>query len=161
MFPSKSSNTPVSDTVEMIASMKPRLHSDIFVYTTVPYKDASQVLPHILPLLHTLTHEEEGLSLLLPEAVAKKHSLPTNLSPPLRHIELTVYSSLEGTGLTAAVASALSAVDIACNVVAGLRHDHLFVPEDKADEAVGVLEELARQTREIAEERRFQGPRTG
>ncbi len=42
-------------------------------------------------------------------------------------------------GLTAAVATALAKEGIACNVVAALRHDHLFVPYDRAAEAMEVL----------------------
>ncbi len=57
-------------------------------------------------------------------------------------ITLMVHSALEGVGLTAAVSNALAERGIACNVVAGFHHDHLFVPWPRAAEALEVLEAL-------------------
>jgi hypothetical protein len=62
---------------------------------------------------------------------------------PFARITLTVHSALEGVGLTAAVSGALAKAGIACNVVAGYHHDHLFVPWERRDEALGVLQRLA------------------
>ena len=45
---------------------------------------------------------------------------------------LQVHSALDGVGLTAAVAGALAAAGIACNVIAAFHHDHLFVPAARA-----------------------------
>jgi hypothetical protein len=61
---------------------------------------------------------------------------------PMRRIVLEVFSSLEGVGLTAAVASALSTHAIPCNMVAAFHHDHVFVPSDKAELAMEVLKGL-------------------
>jgi uncharacterized protein len=61
----------------------------------------------------------------------------------MRQITLTVHSALDGVGLTAAVASALAAEGIACNMVAARHHDHVFVPEAQAQRALAVLERLA------------------
>lgn len=46
-------------------------------------------------------------------------------------------------GLTAAVSRVLTHAGISANVVAGFSHDHVFVPYDRAAEAVRVLERLA------------------
>jgi hypothetical protein len=46
-------------------------------------------------------------------------------------------------GLTAAVSGALAEAEIACNVVAGFHHDHLFVPWERRDEALAILQRLA------------------
>jgi hypothetical protein len=45
-------------------------------------------------------------------------------------------------GLAAAVSGALAAAGIACNVVAAVHHDHLFVPQDRAAEAMEILRAL-------------------
>ncbi len=58
-------------------------------------------------------------------------------------ITLMVHSALDGVGLTAAVSGALAEAGIACNVVAGFHHDHLFVPWDRRDEALERLQRLA------------------
>ena len=47
-------------------------------------------------------------------------------------ITLGVESPLTAVGLTAAVSTALAEAGIACNVVAAMRHDHVFVPFDRA-----------------------------
>jgi hypothetical protein len=54
-----------------------------------------------------------------------------------------VHSSLQAVGLTAAVATALAERGIACNVVAGFHHDHLFVPHERGAEAMDALAELS------------------
>jgi hypothetical protein len=43
------------------------------------------------------------------------------------------------------VAGQLARAGLSCNVVAGYHHDHLFVPYDRAAEAVQVLDALAGQ----------------
>jgi hypothetical protein len=58
-------------------------------------------------------------------------------------LTLTVHSALEAVGLTAAVAGALAAVGIPANVLAGYDHDHLLVPEDRADDAVAAIRALS------------------
>jgi len=57
---------------------------------------------------------------------------------------LEVHSSLEAVGLTAAISTALTANEISANVTAGYFHDHLFVPTDKADQALATLIEITR-----------------
>jgi hypothetical protein len=57
-------------------------------------------------------------------------------------LTLSVWSSLEAVGLTAAVSRALADEAIPCNVIAGFHHDHLLVPADRADDAVAALRRL-------------------
>ena len=59
-------------------------------------------------------------------------------------LTLDVHSALEAVGLTAAVATALAAESIPCNVLAGYLHDHLLVPVDRVDDALGCLDRLRR-----------------
>ncbi len=84
----------------------------------------------------------EGLSLLLPLELARGHGLAAG-APVLAHVMLRANSALDGVGLTATAARTLAGAGIACNVAAGLRHDHLFVSEARADEAVRLLEARA------------------
>ena len=59
-------------------------------------------------------------------------------------LTLRVHSSLEAVGLTAAVSHALTEVNIPCNVIAGLHHDHLLVPSDSAEAATVAIETIGR-----------------
>jgi len=70
---------------------------------------------------------------------------PAAVSPafPAAWLMLTVHSSLDAVGLTAAVATALAAEAIPANVLAGYHHDHVLVPVDRADDAIAVLRGLA------------------
>jgi hypothetical protein len=45
-------------------------------------------------------------------------------------------------GLTAAVSGALARDGISCNIIAGLRHDHLLVPINQSDAALIALRRL-------------------
>ncbi len=57
-------------------------------------------------------------------------------------LTLEVRSALDAVGLTAAVATALAAEKIPCNVLAGYHHDHLLVPVDQAERSIAVLNAL-------------------
>jgi len=59
-------------------------------------------------------------------------------------LTLAVASDLHDVGLTAAVAGALADAGIACNVLAAVHHDHLFVPLERADAALAALAALQR-----------------
>lgn len=133
---------PVKDRRAMIAGMSPELCEGRFVFCTAGQVQGAATL---IAAARAMFREEEGLSLLLPVEVAQVHGLPADL--PMRQITLTVYSSLEGVGLTAAVAAALAEEGIPCNMIAATLHDHVFVPETLAQRALEKLVTLARGAR--------------
>jgi hypothetical protein len=127
---------PVRQTRQMLALMNPLLDADEVVFCTT----ADEALAEkARPLALGSFREAEGVSLILPRA-AEALGFPVAL--PMRRIELTVNSALDGVGLTAAVASALAAEGVSCNVVAAFHHDHVFVPASKAEMALAVLKAL-------------------
>jgi hypothetical protein len=85
--------------------------------------------------------EAEGTTLVLPAEQARGAGLAE--SSGYRWITLMVPSALDAVGLTAAVATALTAEGVSCNVIAGFHHDHLFVPVDAATRAMAALDKLA------------------
>lgn len=127
----------VRDAQAMIAGMAPRLDSQLwhFCTTSEPGPLAQQALARF--------EEEEGTSLILPDAVARSHGFDTGL--PMARITLQVHSALDGVGLTAAVAGVLARAGIPCNMVAAFHHDHAFVPWAQRAAALRLLEDLARQ----------------
>ena len=62
-------------------------------------------------------------------------------------ITLNVHSSLDAVGFLAAVTARLTTADMGVNPVSGYFHDHLFVPADRADEAMALLRALAQEHR--------------
>jgi hypothetical protein len=89
---------------------------------------------------HATIVEAEGRSAV----VALDDALGLGLRPAFvaAWLTLDVESALDAVGLTAAVSAALASAGIACNVLAGLRHDHLLVPETQAGLAMQVLAAL-------------------
>ena len=125
----------------LIRSMAPVLRAECYVFVSVAkgeYGDYAELKPL------AVFCEDEGLTLVLEHAVAANFGFREQ--PVLRCISLSVHSSLEAVGLTAAVATALAEHGISANVVAGYYHDHIFVPEQYADKAVGVLNALSRSS---------------
>ncbi|MBU9478002.1 ACT domain-containing protein [Burkholderia multivorans] len=126
---------PVSDLAELLASMRPELNEGAYVFSSVqPDRDVSRLAP-----LATF-RESEGLTVIVDEATALREDLPVLFRAAW--ITLTVHSDLQAVGLTAAVAEALTRARISCNVVAAAFHDHIFVPVERATEALAQLADL-------------------
>lgn len=124
----------IRDAREMIAGMTPALKPGEYVFCAAGDRDWSALNPL------AMFQEAEGVSLILERGAAEAAGFP--VEAPMGLITLHVYSALDGVGLTAAVATALARTGIACNMVAALNHDHVFVPIERADEAVQILIDL-------------------
>lgn len=128
---------PVRDLDTLLRSMAPVLHPGRYAFTTLgadQHFDPEGVVASI--------REPEGISVILPEEVARSAGLPIHFLAAW--ISLMVPSDLNAIGLTAAVATALTRVGISCNVVAGTHHDHLFVPHAQGETALTTLQALQR-----------------
>ena len=130
----------VREAQAMIAGMSPVLQDGLYMFRTVTDADTALLAQALASF-----REEEGLSLILPVAEADRLGLA--YETPMKQITLMVFSSLEGVGLTAAVAKALAREDIPANVVAATQHDHVFVPSDMADKAMQALRKLQEKAR--------------
>jgi hypothetical protein len=118
---------PISELGAMLAGMAPALDERAWFYVLVEGKLPDNAF--------AIIREDEGITAILPGERA---------GLPFARITLMVHSALEGVGLTAAVSGALADAGIACNVVAGFHHDHLFVPWARREEALDILQRLAR-----------------
>jgi hypothetical protein len=85
--------------------------------------------------------EQEAITLILKKETADMLSL--EYSYVAAWITLTIHSSLEATGLTAAFATTLAKENISCNVVAAFYHDHIFVAKKDAERAMAALKKLS------------------
>ena len=65
-------------------------------------------------------------------------------------ITLNIHSALDAVGFIAAVTTELARHNIGVNPVSGFYHDHLFVPADRADEAMTALKALINSPAERA-----------
>ena len=85
--------------------------------------------------------EDEATTKVVEQTVADAHGLRYTFVAAW--ITCTIESDLEAVGMTAAMSRALADAGIACNVLAGSRHDHLLVPWRRRDDAVAILSALA------------------
>jgi uncharacterized protein len=124
------------DLQKLIKRMKPELNKGEYVYCLADSKEYAAALD---PLCFFL--EKEGVTVILPKEKADAMNIPYETT--CAWITLTVHSSLEAVGLTAAVSKALTEENISCNVVAAFFHDHIFVPVKDAERAMNTLHKLA------------------
>lgn len=85
--------------------------------------------------------EDEGMTLVAPHQALRDAGLAAE--GPMARITLTVHSSLQAVGLTAAIATALGRAGISANVIAGFYHDHVFVAATDAERAMAALKALS------------------
>lgn len=121
----------------LLRHMKPELQPGIFVFCTIA---ADEAIPAALDPLMTF-REQEGTTLVLPRQDAERAGL--HYAFPSRLITLTVHSALDAVGLLAAITVRLAGGGISVNAVSAFHHDHLFVPVNRADEAMAALQELS------------------
>ena len=123
-----------TDLRRLLVALAPVLLKPDYVFCTVAH--ATQVDYCELKPLASF-REDEGLSLILEQIVADEAGLI--YESVFKGITLTVHSSLDAVGLTAAVAGKLAEHGISANVVAASYHDHIFVPRGKAEQALKLL----------------------
>ncbi|MDO6707533.1 ACT domain-containing protein [Photobacterium sp. 1_MG-2023] len=122
---------------QMIRTLSPEMQQEDYVFCAVS-GDLNDYV-HLAPLATFI--EKEGLTLVVSRQVAEHAGL--SFEGIFRCITLTVHSSLEAVGLTAAFSAALAEQGISANVIAAYYHDHIFVPAGKAAQAMSVLQQLA------------------
>lgn len=137
---------PIVNLEVLLGNMEPLLHPGEYVFATVP---AGKPLP-AMDIVASI-REAEGISIIVAADVAKREGL--DCAFPCAWITLQVHSNLAVVGLTASFATALSTAGISCNVVAGIHHDHLFVPFAMAESAMAVLRNLQRAATSTSQQR--------
>ena len=128
----------ITDLQTMLRSMQPELLDETFVFLTFPgarYGDHGELDPV------ATVNEKEGLTLVVRHSGAEQYG--HEYDGVMSCISLNVHSALEAPGLVAAFSTALAAEGISSNVLAGYYHDHIFVPEQQAEQALQVLIRLS------------------
>lgn len=129
----------IKDLSKLLGSMQPELVDEAFVFCSVAGR-LEQYL-HLEPI--ATFKELEGLTLVLTKDKADNAGLV--YEGVFRQITLTVHSSLDAVGLTAAVSTKLAAKGISANIIAAYYHDHIFVSSQQAEQALLALKELSQE----------------
>ena len=116
--------------------MEAVLAEGVYVFVTLP---DGAIPTGIRPRM--VLEEAEGTTLILLRSAVEKHGLSYEF--PCRMITLNIHSALEAVGFIARIASELAKHGMGVNPVAGFYHDHLFVPEDRAQDAMRILKDLS------------------
>ena len=122
------------DLATLLQSMKPEMHDGAFVFCSI---SSDEKIPAALTPVHVF-REHEGTTLVVRREQAESAGLPCQFVSRL--ITLTVHSSLEAVGFLAAITGLLAEAGISVNAVSAFYHDHLFVPEHRADDALQLLQ---------------------
>ena len=120
----------------LLKTMTPELNEGEYVFCTVPH--GREINP---ATIIGSFKEKEGITVVIHKEDADTLGLPYHFIAAW--ITLTVHSSLEAVGLTAAFSKALAEAGISCNVIAGYYHDHIFVANHDAGKAMEVLRKLS------------------
>jgi len=117
---------------KLLKTMNPKLNEGEYVFCSVNELGQLSFSDIII-----FFKEEEGFTIVIEKKLAE--NLHLKYSFIASWITLTVHSSLEAVGLTAAFSKGLADENISCNVVAGYFHDHIFVDRKDAEKAMMVL----------------------
>ncbi|MEG2101331.1 ACT domain-containing protein [Flavobacterium sp. FlaQc-28] len=120
------------DLQKLLKNMKPEHNSGDYVFCKI-----EKVENINLNEIEMLFKEKEAFTLILKKENAEKLNL--EYSVVMSWITLSVHSSLEAIGLTAAFSNALSEHEISCNVVAAYYHDHIFIDKKDTVKAMEIL----------------------
>lgn len=120
------------DLQTLLKSMKPEHKSGDYVFCKVEKLENLN-----LDEIAMIFREDEAITLILKKETADKLNL--EYSVVMSWITLSVHSSLEAVGLTAAFSKALSDHEISCNVVAAFYHDHIFVNKKDITQSMKIL----------------------
>ena len=133
--------TGIIELSELLRSMNPEIQSGEYIFCTVDGSFSDY--QHVDPL--AAFREPEGLSLIIPVEAAEKAHIAYETR--FKQITLSVHSSLNAVGLTAAVSAKLAAYGMSANIVAAYHHDHIFVQSEQAERALSALMELVHSSR--------------
>ena len=114
----------------LLAGMDACLHDPVFAFASV-YDVPAEVTPIMV------FREAEGMTIVA-EASALE-AVGIEFTYRCRMITLQIHSALDAVGFLAVITTRLAADGISVNPVSAFHHDHLFVPEERADEAIALL----------------------
>ena len=128
--------------------MKPELVKGDFVFCTLTASSLSDNLC-VGGGIVGLVQEKEGVTVIVTREEAAQRGWEIG-SSSYAMITLSVHSSLEAVGFLAQITRSLADSRINVNALSGYFHDHLFVPLDRAGDALELLHRLTKPHQDSA-----------
>lgn len=123
-----------TDLKTLLATMQPVLAARPYVFTTLTADEYDRL--SFAPL--GIFRELEGITVIASQEQAIACGLL--FDGTWACITLTVHSALTAVGFLAAITARLAQASIPVNPVSAYYHDHLFVPWERREEAMHILE---------------------
>ena len=123
----------------LLRSMRPQLDTKEYVFCSV--SSSKVISDEVTPLC--IFQEDEGTTFIL--EVGQAEACKLEWSFRCSRITLQIHSSLEAVGFLARISSTLAAEGISVNAVSAFYHDHLFVPIEKAQLCITILQRMIRE----------------
>jgi len=130
----------ISNLQQLLKELEPQMRGEFLICSLPPELLTAELIAGSMGVFK----EKEGMTLIMPEASRGKLPQHAKASKPMVLITLNVHSDLEAVGFLAVVSKALAESSISVNTVSAYFHDHLFVPREKAEEAMKVLKVLSK-----------------
>ena len=127
------------DLATLLRSLNAVLQPDTYVFVSRP---GQGIPPDLVPRM--VFQEAEGTTFIVLRDEAE--ALGWSYEFPCRMITLNIHSALDAVGFLARITTVLATGGMGVNPVSGFYHDHLFVPEDRADDAMAILAQLAAES---------------
>ena len=121
----------------LLKTMKPKRNLGEFVFCEVENLEKINLNEIVMTF-----REEESITIIVKKEIADKLNLKYSFIASW--ITLTIHSSLDAVGLTAAFSKALSENGISCNVVAAFYHDHIFVDKKDTEKTMEILNKFSK-----------------
>lgn len=121
----------------LLQSINPKLDEEEYVFCSVSLEEIAAL--KITPICQF--REVEGITLIITKKQAEEANL--EYSCVFKMIALLVHSSLEAVGFLAAITTKLAEEHISVNAVSAYYHDYLFIPKDKAEQAMHILTSIS------------------
>ncbi|QJR81407.1 ACT domain-containing protein [Alteromonas pelagimontana] len=127
-----------TELITLLNQLNPKLDPKHYVFVSV---EDSAFSAFGVPEVRGWFRESEGITLICEQHFAESNNW--QYAGVFQCITCHVHSSLNAVGMTAAISAALARREISANVVAAYFHDHIFVPMEKAEQAVKAMQSVS------------------
>ena len=124
----------ITDIETLLTSMKPKHIAGEFIFCSLSENEMSTL--SFVPLF--IFREAEGVTMITTKEYADKNDIHYEHVWSL--ITLTVHSSLTAVWFLAAITTKLAQSGISVNAISAYYHDHIFVPIERTQEALELLQ---------------------
>jgi uncharacterized protein len=124
----------IKDLRELIKNINPEVIEGNYVFCVVNETVDMKIVPKMI------FKEKEGTTLILTREQAEEYGL--KYEGMWAMITLNVNSDLEAVGFLAKITEVLAKANISVNTVSAYYHDHLFVPKERVEDALEILNKL-------------------